>query len=178
MIEKVDVKEEMEEEPSGRMMGMPGPRMRGRECCLQKEEEMTFPSAPQSIKIRAGAPATLPINDKRVREAFSTVNSCRRTDRCRKRLALRLDKDWSKATREESGSRSTSSDGFRSTDVVLNTLLSGNSSLEGAVEKSEGEVKVAGCNKTEVGQGGEAVQGNEVGEGGEGESTIEREGVF
>jgi len=89
-----------------------------------------------------------------------------------------LDKDWSKATREESGSRSTSSDGFRSTDVVLNTLLSGNSSLEGAVEKSEGEVKVAGCNKTEVGQGGEAVQGNEVGEGGEGESTIEREGVF
>jgi hypothetical protein len=37
-MEKVDVKEEMEEEPSGRMMGMEGPRVRGRECCLQKEE--------------------------------------------------------------------------------------------------------------------------------------------
>jgi hypothetical protein len=51
--------------------------MRGSECCLQKEEEMTFPSVLQLIKIRAGVPATAPINDRRVWEAFSTVNSYR-----------------------------------------------------------------------------------------------------
>jgi hypothetical protein len=118
---KVEVDEEMEEEPFGRMMGMEGPRVRGRECCLQKEEEMTFPSAPQSIKIRAGAPATLPINDKSVREAFSVVKVCRRTDLCRKRLARRLDMGWSKAAGEESGSRSTTSDGLRPTDEVSDT---------------------------------------------------------
>jgi hypothetical protein len=30
-MEKVDVKEEMEEEPLGRMMGMEGPQMQGRD---------------------------------------------------------------------------------------------------------------------------------------------------
>jgi hypothetical protein len=101
---------------------------------LQKEEEMTFPSAPQLIKIRAGASATLSINDRRVREAFSTVNSYRRTDRCRKRLALRLDGGWSKAATEERGSRSTSSDGLRPTDEVSDTLSAGcSSSSEGTV---------------------------------------------
>ena len=126
--------EEMEEEPLGRMMGMGGPGVRGRECCLRKEELMTFPSAPQSIKIRAGAPATLPINDRRVREACSTVNVCRRTVRCRRRLALRLDMDWSKAAGEESGSRSTSSDGLRSIDGVSDTSsASCSSSSEGTV---------------------------------------------
>ena len=125
--------EEMEEEPSGRMMGMGELRLRGRECCLQKEEEMTFPSAPQSIKIRAGAPATLPINDKSVREAFSTVNACRRTDFCRKRLALRLDMGWSRAAGEESGSRSTSSDGLRPMDEVSDTSSGGSTTSSESV---------------------------------------------
>jgi hypothetical protein len=100
------------------MIGIGDPGMRGREYFLRKEEEMTLPSAPQSIKIRAGAPATLPTNDRRVREACSTVNACKRTVFCRKRLALRLDMGWSKAAGEESGSRSTSSDGLRPTDEI------------------------------------------------------------
>jgi hypothetical protein len=74
-MEKEEVDEEMEELPLGRMMGMGGPGVRGSECCLRKEEERTLPSAPQSIKMRAGNPATLPIKDKRVREAWSTVKA-------------------------------------------------------------------------------------------------------
>lgn len=43
----------MEDEPSGRMMGMGLQRWRGmkEECCLTNEEEMTLPSAPLSIRI-------------------------------------------------------------------------------------------------------------------------------
>jgi hypothetical protein len=131
-MEKVEVDEEMEVEPSGRMMGMEGPAVRGRECCLQKEEEMTFPSTPQSIKIRAGAPATLPINDSRVRDAFSTIKAWRRTVFCPRRLALRLDMDWSK-TGEEDGSRSIPSDRVRPTDEVSDTSLLRSSSSSGRV---------------------------------------------
>ena len=111
----------MEKKLFGRIMGMRESGIRGNEYCLRKEKEIILPSVPQSIRIRVEALATLPINDRRVREACSTVNTYRRTDFCRKRLALRLDIGWSIVAREESGSRSTSSDGSRPTDEVSDT---------------------------------------------------------
>lgn len=61
-------------------------------CCFMKEEEMTLPCAPPSMRIRAGCPLTLQIKVSRVDFALSTVNACRRNpfDR-RNRRALLLD---------------------------------------------------------------------------------------
>ena len=157
----------MEEDPFGRMMGMGEPWMRGRECFLRKEEEITLPSAPQSIKIRAGAPATLPINERRVREACSAVKACRRTDFCRKRLVLRLDWRRSRAVIEESGSRSTSSDKLRPTDEVSDTSSSSSgSSSEGTVVVSVLGTVIAVGEVCEVVGGNGWEEGNCRGAGG------------
>ena len=66
--------EEKDREPLGRIMGMGDEGWRGMPCFLTKEDEMTLPCAPPSMRIRAAWPLTLHINVRRVVLAWSAVN--------------------------------------------------------------------------------------------------------
>jgi len=106
----------VEEEPSGRTTGMGEHGEMGMLFFDTKFLPITFPSAPPSIKIRAGWPLTEPINVSNCFSASAVVNACRRIVRCRCRLACRLVKRAGAiVTKEEDGSRTTSSDELRTT---------------------------------------------------------------
>src|ERR1700760_894971 len=105
----------MEEEPSGRTMGMGLREWRESECRFWKEVLMTLPSAPPSMRMRAGCPLIEPMNVSRVRSASVTLKDCSRTTRLRIRLSLLLVSAGVDAF-EEAGSRSIFSGNLGTTD--------------------------------------------------------------
>ena len=89
---------------------------------------MTFPSAPPSMRMRAGCPLMEPMNVSSVRSASVTVKDCSRTARLRIRLSLLLVSTGVDAF-EEAGSRSIFSGNLSTTDGSWQGLATGGAGL-------------------------------------------------